>query len=1053
VERSPAPSRDPGVFDRVGTLGGEIPVAAAVAALGAEGGPAPAGTSAAVAAAVGPDPPLAAGSEGPVKIISQDASGMVLELRVKDPSLSPVVLDGAPYTDVRIEGFSQFAEPGKPALPLLGVPVEIPDVADVAMGVDVRKVKTLHGLHVPAPAPTLTLQPDGSLEARYVPDAAVYGGSTVFPAAPVSLGGSVRQGEKRLLVLVLSPVSWSPATGVLEQARRIRVRLDFHGAGAVEAAESADARLANQFLLASRGALKIAVSETGVQALTGEALLAAGLSPDTDPRRLCLYREGREVAIHIEGEADGVLDPDDRLLFYGEALDDDHALARTYWLMGANLMGRRMAIENGTPTGLPSGEETTPAKVRLEKNLVYVPFVLNGEVSNFVGESIFLDPRDQWVALEGVTGGPATLRLRVQGATRDDGIDPDHHLAVSVNGVPVGDAFWDGFDAFEGSFDIPPGALVEGDNQVRLTPVADTGALFDFDYVDWVEITYPRSLDRAGAAFSLETTSAGDRTLTDLAGEGAVLLDVTDPFSPRLLQGGVFEPGPGGGSLAFSVGPGERRLLMATGEGILTPGAVWRDTPSQLHAAEGLDWLAIAHPSLVAGTQPLADLHAGEGLRAAVVSVEDVYDEFGYGNPGPEAIRDYLAWQYARGGTPRLRYVLLVGDASYDERDFLGQPNRNLVPTKLLDGVFTERSSDNWFASFLGDDAMPDVALGRLPVKDEGELAVVVGKIAGYAGQPLGQGWQGRALLVADDGAKAFHAGEAAIFESSMDRFAAQLPPGFDPLKLYLSDIPEAQQHDVARQAILDALGAGALMAVYSGHGAITLWADEVIFRADDLGALSNADRLPFVVVLNCLNGLFSAPLGDSLGESMLLKPDGGAVAFFAPTGVSPIGGQEVLGEGIARALFREGQLRIGDALVRAREALLGTEFFEDLSNSWVLLGDPATRLALLPVPIAEAGADREVRAKTSVRLEGRSSGGDFGAVTYAWSLVSTPAGSAARLDRADSRKPVLRVDLPGDYVVALTVSAGGRTSVPDTVTLHALPWGKGKGGTPGSVF
>jgi hypothetical protein len=469
------------------------------------------------------------------------------------------------------------------------------------------------------------------------------------------------------------------------------------------------------------------------------------------------------------------------------------------------------------------------------------------------------------------------------------------------------------------------------------------------------------------------------------------------------------------------------------------------DTPRSLHESPGLDWLAIAHGSLVATTQPLADLRAGEGLRTAVVDVEDVYDTFGYGNPGPQAIRDYLAWQYAQGGTPRLRYVLLVGDASLDERDYLGQPNRNLLPTKLLDGTFTERASDNWFASFIGPDALPDVALGRLPVKNAAELAAVIAKLTVYAAQPLGQDWQGSVLLTADDGAKAFHAGEAALFEASMDQVSAQLPPAFDPLALYLSEIPEAQQAAVARQAILDALDAGQLLTVYSGHGAITLWADEVIFRSDDLAPLHNTDRLPFVVVLNCLNGLFSAPLGDSLGESMLLQPDGGAVAFFAPTGVSPIGGQAVFGEAIAKALFRDGHTRIGDALVHARTALLGLEFFEDLSHSWVLLGDPATRLAFRPLPIAEAGADQEVPVKTRVHLEGSVSGGDFGPVSYQWRVLSAPAGSAAKLTKADSPKPMLRVDVPGDYVLQLTLNAQGLQSSPDTLTVRALPRHGGK--------
>jgi len=417
-----------------------------------------------------------------------------------------------------------------------------------------------------------------------------------------------------------------------------------------------------------------------------------------------------------------------------------------------------------------------------------------------------------------------------------------------------------------------------------------------------------------------------------------------------------------------------------------------------------------------------------------------VYDEFGYGDPDPAAIKDYLAWQYEHGGTPRLRYVLLVGDASQDERNYLKQPNRNFVSTKLLDGTFTERASDNWFASFLGDDALPDVALGRLPVRTAPELDALVSKITAYASEPLSQEWQARALLVADDGFRAYHAGEAAIFEAASDAMAAQLPPGFDPLKLYLSDIPEADQQAVARQVILDTLNAGALAAVYTGHGAITLWADEVIFRASDLADLHNADRLPFVMALNCLNGLFSAPLGDALGESMLLMPDGGAVAFFAPTGVSPIGGQDVFGEAVMRAIFQEGYTRIGDALVRARESLLGLQFFDDLSGSWVLLGDPATRLAFAPVPIADAGEDLTVLAKNLVRLRGDVRGGAPEPHTYDWRLVSAPAGSRAVIEKADARDAQIRVDAAGTYVIDLVVSSGGKTSLPDRLEVTALP-------------
>ncbi len=1041
------PAIDPAAYDRVSTLGGELPptvlalLPKSVPGMAAGSGPlldAPASSPTVI-------PATAAAPEKVLKILSQDSTGMVIEIRTDAPSLSGVTLDGVPYTDVRIQGFAQAAEPGRPALPALGLPIEIPDVADVTMAIEQVKSKTVGEGVVPAPAPLLTLEPDGGVSADHTPDPAVYGGGTAYPAAPVRLGGSVRQGESRLLVLVASPVVWSPAGGVLTHARRVRLRLDFHGAGAQASASGSDPARENQFYLAGRGALKIAVEQNGLQAVTGAALINAGLDPAVDPRRVSVYREGREVAVLFQGEEDGVLDAEDLLLFHGENRNDDHALARSYWLTHGNLGGRRMALRDAAPSGQPSGEALTDETVRLEKNLVYLPFVLNGESSNFVGDSIFLNPRDQMLTLKGVSGGEAILRMRVQGATSDSNVNPDHHMVISVNGIPVGDALWDGFSAFEGSFPVPVGALQEGANQIRLTPVADTGAIFDFDYVDWIEISHPRSLGAAGETLAITTGAAGDRRIEGIVGQTVILLDVTDPDAPVRLTGAVFIPDAAGGTLEFRMAAGDHRVLLATDEGIVTPAGIAADLPSALHDTPGTDWLAIAHEDFLDGAAQLAGIRALEGHRARVVDVQDVYDEFGHGDPDPRAIRDYLAWQYAQGGDPRLRYVLLVGDASYDERNYLGQPNRNFVSSKLLDGTFTERSSDNWFASFVGNDTLPDVALGRLPVKSAMELDSLVAKIAGYSLQPLSQEWQARALLVADDGFRDFHAGEAAIFEGSSDAMAAQLPPNFDPLKLFLSDIPEAGQQTVARQVILDTLNAGALTAVYTGHGAITLWADEVIFRTSDLALLSNADRLPFVMVLNCLNGLFSAPLGDALGESMLLQANGGAAAFFAPTGVSPIGGQDIFGEAVMRAIFQEGHTRIGDSLVRARESILGLEFFDDLSESWVLLGDPAMRLAFLPVPIADAGEDIETLDKNLVRLQGSVRGGAPAPHAYAWRLISAPAGSRSRLDKAGERKAQFKTDAPGAYVIELVVSSGDLASEPDTLTVLALPHNSGK--------
>lgn len=87
--------------------------------------------------------------------------------------------------------------------------------------------------------------------------------------------------------------------------------------------------------------------------------------------------------------------------------------------------------------------------------------------------------------------------------------------------------------------------------------------------------------------------------------------------------------------------------------------------------------------------------------------------------------------------------------------------------------------------------------------------------------------------------------------------------------------------------------------------------------------------------------------------------------------------------------------------------------------------------------PVANAGPDIGLTLNTQVTLDGsRSYDSDGDAISYAWTLVQTPSGSAATLSRADTAFPVFTPDVSGDYSVELVVSDGQKTSDPDTVNL-----------------
>jgi hypothetical protein len=85
--------------------------------------------------------------------------------------------------------------------------------------------------------------------------------------------------------------------------------------------------------------------------------------------------------------------------------------------------------------------------------------------------------------------------------------------------------------------------------------------------------------------------------------------------------------------------------------------------------------------------------------------------------------------------------------------------------------------------------------------------------------------------------------------------------------------------------------------------------------------------------------------------------------------------------------------------------------------------------------PVASAGPDQSARLLDRVVLDGSaSSDPDGDALSYGWSLVSRPTGSAATLTEAGAVRPEFVVDVPGRYVLGLIVHDGTVESAPDFV-------------------
>lgn len=348
----------------------------------------------------------------------------------------------------------------------------------------------------------------------------------------------------------------------------------------------------------------------------------------------------------------------------------------------------------------------------------------------------------------------------------------------------------------------------------------------------------------------------------------------------------------------------------------------------------GADLLIVTVPQFRDALAPLVAARAAQGLRVAVVDAEQVYDAFTHGRTDPAAIQALVRHAMGQWTPPAPRYLLLAGDASYDPLGLAGGTEADLVPTQSVYTAFSGwTGSDVWYA--LPDDgptAQPALAVGRLPAQTAGQLAAMVEKTLAYETQGGDLAWRRDALIVADN--------DEPGFADETRAFAEKLTP-YRTRQVVVDDDGSA-----TRSALRDAFRDGTGLIGYFGHGSITLWAQEKVFSVEEVSGLENGDRLPIVFTVTCLSGFFEHPTTVSLGETLLRRQGGGAVAALVPSSAAVLTDQRLLALGLADALAKEGLAALGDRVLEAQRALPPLQGgVRDILLTFNLLGDPAMRL------------------------------------------------------------------------------------------------------------
>ncbi len=873
----------------------------------------------------------------------------------------------AGITTVTIPGWDQRTDPGLPALPQLTRLIAVPAGTRPVLHIDTPALTEQYQLvalnTVPArqprqPASSPSFEPDLHWQSTAAPADSPLASSPIWPSALAELSAVVQFRDQQLVALRINAGFWNTRTKQLQLLTELSVQVRFVAAENPAHTPRADphgmavlrSQVINPELLPPGSTpsqrvhptetiqgLRLTVAQSGLYRLLLSDLPASWLGTLEHVR---LFQGAVELPRTVAQDA---------LLFFVPPFDQT-------WSSTTGVIVRYTPDQTAAvpqvravdPPSQPTVQFYT-ATAKVEQQNFYIsnaPASPNADhwwgwswlrigATNAAPVTVTLTLSDSAAQRE----LPALLRLRLHGGARGT----LHKVSVQINGTDVGVVQWNQRTLIEPEFSIPAGVL-STTNVVVIQAQAlasDTPTSLENGYIDWIELDYQRSLEASNSRIVFNG-SGGSYAVSGIASSTIDVWDITDGYQPQVLTGWSTS-----NDLTWS-DVANRRYLVQAQSARLHPTVNTFTEPDLQATTQQADYLALTYnpagtASWSTALQPLLAQRTAQGLAAQLIDVQWIYDQFGTGQAEPQAIRDFLAYAYARWQAPAPAYVLLVGDGTYDPHGYSGSGSAfNYLPPYLayVDPWIGETAADNRYVTVAGDDPLPDLFIGRLPAHSAADVTLMVDKVLQFEAADPAAAWMQRVLLVADEpdptGAGDFHA--------YSDQVRASIPLPYTTTTAYYSGTNVA----AFRTQLVEQINNGYLFVNYIGHAGIDIWGNAAFYRSSEIAQLSNAPHYPIMLPMTCYTGFYHDPFTTSLAEQELLQPNGGAVASWSPSGLGIATGHDVLNRTLYSTVFNQGFRRLGPATSAAKLALFSANSGAlDLIDTYTIFGDPALTIPL----------------------------------------------------------------------------------------------------------
>ncbi|MEM9548550.1 MAG: type IX secretion system sortase PorU [Bacteroidota bacterium] len=742
----------------------------------------------------------------------------------------------------------------------------------------------------------------------------------------------------------------------------------------------------------SNGTLyKIPIAKTGVYEITGsflsnelgisESVSSSGIQVFTNiggrlPRAIETERTDdlSEIPVQVNDGGDGTINDNDNIRFFAEGSDRwsfsttegnyDHDKnvydVNNYVFLKINgSNGKRISASES----LGSTEYTSDAFDYLQiyeedrTNLLGANISTEGTGKDWFGDYFAVETNRTYEKLFDISNiaSPNTGRVKLRLAARGDN-STTTRLRIGTQQYSQSAA---GTDLSDIEADYAKEVVI--DEEIAMEPNASIEVEFvkstprDEAWMDYILLEYRKKVTNDYPQLRLSDKKSLDYSTAafEVPSSGFQYWDVSDIENAKLIT-------PVNGRLGYDVADELKTFYMIRdGEYLLPESGGIQVENQNIHGIERADLVILYFEDFEEAANRLAQHRRdNDGYVVETVDVKTVYNEFSSGRLDPTAIRDFARMIAQR--DKDFRYLLLIGDASYDYRNIT--PNisdHNFIPPyetdESLDPINGFPTDDYYVLLSDGEGGnlrgAMDVAVGRLPVTTSEMANAVVDKIINYDTNKEAYGdWRLKIAFAADDEDINLHVRQADKLADSVE--AAN--PDYNQTKIYFDtyiqeSTPGGDRYPAATEAINTAMQSGTLVLNYMGHGGPKGWAQERVLKVPDIETWNNSDQLPILITATCSFTGYDDPAIVSAGEVTIQKEKGGVVALLTTVRAVYASENERLAKAVFDIIFDkvDGQAQtLGDIMKDAKNKNADSNNVLN-DRKFSLIGDPSQRIAL----------------------------------------------------------------------------------------------------------